>query len=99
MYSPAVKHGDTLILCTRKSIARVENVNYDAQQDALLHNKYLSPPLTRDIAKTLLVEVGTNFHLIGHKHYLPGGVAYEYGSTLDATLEEHYPNPNSCLNP
>jgi len=88
--TPPVKNGDTLILCTRKTTVQNQNDYYDVQQDALLHKKYLNPPIEKKIATDLLMQVEVNFAILGHKYYLPGTPLYDYQTKLDKEMSEWY---------
>ena len=85
-----VKTGDTLVLCTRFTTVQGQNEYYETQQDALLHNKYLSPPLEKKIAIDLLMQIKVNFDLLGHKYYLPGAALYEHQANLHQEMNEWY---------
>ena len=88
--TPRVKNGDTLVLCVRKTLSKDQNEYYTVQQDALLHNKYLEPSLTQDIARYLLIQTHLNFELLGFKYFLPGTKLYDYSQSLDAEIFQYY---------
>ena len=85
-----VKTGDILVLCTRFTTVQGQNDYFETQQDALLHNTYLFPPLEKKIAIDLLMQIKVNFDLLGHKYYLPGAVLYEHQMELEKELSEWY---------
>jgi len=85
-----ISDGDTLIVCVRGTTVAGENEYYDNQEDSLLHNKYLDPPISKNYAKSLLIQIAMNFEFYGHKYHLPGGRWYEYKQYLSGLMDEHY---------
>ena len=96
--TPPVQTGNTLILCTRKTTVQGQNEYYETQKDALSHNTYLNPPITKNIAIQLLMQIHVNFDLLGHKHYLPGTDLYAYQTKLGEELDQWYANAKPSYN-
>jgi hypothetical protein len=90
--SPRVKieENDTLMLCTRNSDTEgADNTYYIKQNDVLINNKCLEPPLSSDDAIDILRFIENSFESLGIKHLIAYIQSDKY-KKWSALVKENY---------